>query len=324
MTLFCMYLEEDYKGVSKGLYYFDNSFNVEVEIVNEKGIEQKTFILSDNDKKFNLFNESINSVTCIVGKNGAGKTTFLELLITSMIWGLEEKVLNAGKMTLLYFKKKGNDINFFLQTYRTYGYNWNINYKNTDNKFSRTLSYEKNIYYNLPGERKWDEITKIPYEFNIIFHSLSPFDKIHTLLKQKLVTSQEQKDKYYNPCFRYIGIKGIESDEIPYEYQSINNLLFNFFDEKYKKILFELDYVFKEVDISMPIEVPKIRFNKLEFFELLKDSLSTDLFEREVDFIKYFDTYLNEKYNLLFPIIEKKRKFQINEPLADSRKQPII
>lgn len=251
MTLFYMYLEQDYKNINKGGYSFESRFLKSVEIEDKS----KVLKLIENDKFLNMFNDNINALSCIVGKNGAGKTTFLELLITNLLWGLEPNKLNEANLTLFFYTEKKGKYKFYLQSYRDFGSQWKIvlKDKNTMKDELQYINREKTPsrdYYS----GAWGNITKTPIEYNMIFHNLSPFDNIYTLLKKKLSESEKQR-KYYLNRFRYIGVNNIEKDRPKYEYFSTVNLITLFFDERFKKVLTELKYSFTSIEIEINREL---------------------------------------------------------------------
>lgn len=287
MTLFYMYLEQDYKNISMGGYSFENRFSKNVE-VKEKS---KVLNLVENNEFLNIFNDDINALSCIVGKNGAGKTTFLELLITNLLWGLEPNKLSEANLTLFFYTKEKNKYDFYLQSYRDYGEQWQIvlQDKKTNEKNSQTInreaSYSKDISSN-----KWKSITKTPIEFNMIFHNLSPFDNIYTLLKKKLSESESQR-KYYLNRFRYIGVNNIEKNRPKYEYFSTVNLITLFFDERFKRVLSELKYSFTSIEIEI---------NK----ELFHNYSSETIDDETKTFLTFINRYIEKKLSELFFISE--------------------
>ena len=287
MTLFYMYLEQDYKNISMGGYSFENRFSKNVE-VKEKS---KVLNLVENNEFLNIFNDDINALSCIVGKNGAGKTTFLELLITNLLWGLEPNKLSEANLTLFFYTKEKNKYDFYLQSDRDYGEQWQIvlQDKKTNEKNSQTInreaSYSKDISSN-----KWKSITKTPIEFNMIFHNLSPFDNIYTLLKKKLSESESQR-KYYLNRFRYIGVNNIEKNRPKYEYFSTVNLITLFFDERFKRVLSELKYSFTSIEIEI---------NK----ELFHNYSSETIDDETKTFLTFINRYIEKKLSELFFISE--------------------
>jgi len=83
MKLIYIHLDEPYKNLSTGGYKFDNEFLVEFNTRSRK------ISIVTNDRYIKLQNNSISNITCIVGKNGIGKTTFFELLIAPLLWRLD-------------------------------------------------------------------------------------------------------------------------------------------------------------------------------------------------------------------------------------------
>ena len=134
MKLLYIYLEEDYKHIPKGGYYLDKEFIV------EEFIPRGLIKLKKNSSYYNPYNESISNMTCIVGKNGIGKTTFFELIIAPLLWRLDGDTLSK-KLHLLFYDR--DDEKFYFQSYIDDAYNWILK---VDNK-KRDL--RKNIIYQL-------------------------------------------------------------------------------------------------------------------------------------------------------------------------------
>jgi hypothetical protein len=98
VKLLYIHIEEDYKHIKAGGYYFDREFIVKEFIPRgNKKIELET-----NENYHHPFNNNINNISCIVGKNGIGKTTFFELIIAPLLWQLDGSDL-LGQIHLLFF-----------------------------------------------------------------------------------------------------------------------------------------------------------------------------------------------------------------------------
>ncbi|KLE06377.1 AAA family ATPase [Aliarcobacter butzleri] len=271
MKLIYIFLEENYKNIEKGGYYFDDEFVIEEFNTTSKNIKLKT-----NDCYHKPFNNSIQNITCIVGKNGIGKTTFFELLIAPLLWRLDGSMLE-GKLHLLFYDELVNT--FMIESYIDNAQNWEISIDNLSKEI------EKNIY--IQNERELDKSLKyplsnnkfsvLPFQTNIIFHSLSPFDRIYSLIKQKLTESSSIVQHYYKR-FKYIGIKQIENDEISYEYMTIINLINLFFGKNSKKMINEIGYKFKNIKIdfnndffNFNIQIPSLENLDSDIFNDIKE-----------------------------------------------------
>jgi len=84
MKLIYIFLEDNYKNIPAGGYTIDSEFEVTTFDVNTRIIKIK-----ENLEYHKPFNDSIDSVSCIVGKNGIDKTTFFELSIAPLLWRLD-------------------------------------------------------------------------------------------------------------------------------------------------------------------------------------------------------------------------------------------
>lgn len=274
MKLIYIYLEENYKNIDKGGYSFDDEFIIEEFNTTSKNIKLKT-----NDTYHKPFNKSIQNITCIVGKNGIGKTTFFELLITPLLWRLDGEAL-IGKLHILFYDVSTDK--FLIESYINDAHSWKINLNGISkiikkNKFQQNNdNLDKNNTYDLSD----NGYSVLPFQTNIIFHSLSPFDRIYTLLNQQL-SGAPNIIKHYQKRFKYIGIKQIENDEISYDYMTTINLINLFFNENSKKMINDIGYRFKSI---------KIDFNS-EYFNFniqipLEEDLDLDIFND-----------IKEKYN---------------------------
>ncbi|MDY0321934.1 MAG: AAA family ATPase [Arcobacteraceae bacterium] len=270
MKLIYIFLEDDYKNIPQGGYSFDDEF-----IVEEFNTTSKTIKLKTNDSYHKPFNSSIQNITCVVGKNGIGKTTFFELLIAPLLWRLDGKILE-DKLHLLFYD---DTTGFIIQSYKQNSYyDWNVTL--TKKSIAGQIDLKKNYFpqnnNNLDKSELYNPsdfgFAVLPFQTNIIFHSLSPFDRIYLLLKKKL-SEAPNIVQHYQKRFKYIGIKQIENDEISYEYMTIINLLNLFFRDDSNRMINEIGYKFKNI---------KIEFNN-EYFNFdiqipLLDELDSDVF----------------------------------------------
>jgi predicted ATPase len=332
MKLLYIHIEEDYKHIKAGGYYFDREFIVKEFIPRgNKKIELET-----NENYHHPFNDNINNISCIVGKNGIGKTTFFELIIAPLLWKLDGSDL-VGQIHLLFFDEESN--NFLIQTYYTNSTNWqffldgnNIDiYKNTYNQDDKNSLIDKNEY----------AYSVLPYQLNIIFHSLSPFDRIYDLLKTQLSSASHGQKSHYHKRLKYIGIKQIEKDETNYEYMTLINLISVLLDEKSKIMFNNLGYEYGDININienekhyLDIELPDFRELKKEYSSFidtlfteelyleLEEKLSFELKAEKIDDI-FFKELVQKNLNLnggnfiflLKEVIEKEKELTGNFPI---------
>lgn len=292
MKLLYIFLEDDYKHIPKGGYQLDDEFIIEE--FNPISNWQKIIQLKTNPNYHKPFNNSISNVTCIVGKNAIGKTTFFELLIAPLLWRLDGSMLE-GKLHLLFYEQNSNE--FFIESYIDNANSWTI----TLNGISTTIS--KNTY--LQNENRLDKSNKynltdikysvLPFQMNIIFHSLSPFDRIYSLLKKKLSSSPDMREHYVKR-FKYIGINQIENNEIKYEYMTIINLLKLFFHENSKKLINKFGYLFKNISF----DVNSIYFQSRPKLPKYKDFMGND--KTNLELLGIDET----KYNLIIQEVNNK------------------
>ncbi len=245
MTLLYMYFENSssddgtYKGIkpnSKG-YRFDNRFNVEFKK------EEKIFYITDNPNYVKIYNNAISNFSCIVGRNGSGKTTFLELLITNIAWGITKKQPSEMKSIYYDIDENGN-IEFHLQHYIRLDPLYRIKYNNieiTNNKKS------------------------IPDNSKFIFHSLSPFDKIFYSISLPF-KDYPQRIQPFTERMKYIGNQNIFKDDPKHEIQTITNLIklfsITFFNEPFKNTL---GYEFSRIAVITDLNE---ELNKWDFIQI--------------------------------------------------------
>jgi predicted ATP-binding protein involved in virulence len=136
-------------------------------------------------------------------------------------------------------------------------------------------SLDKSLKYSLSNNK----FSVLPFQTNIIFHSLSPFDRIYSLLKKKLSEAPDMV-KHYKKRFKYIGIKQIENDEVSYEYMTIINLLNLFFNEKSNRMISDIGYKFKNIKIEINNEYFNFKVNIPSY-----DDLDFNIFDdRTIDY----------------------------------------
>ena len=187
----------------------------------------------------------------------------------------------VGQIHLLFFDEESN--NFLIQTYYGNSGNWqvfldgnNIDiYKNTYNQDDKNSLIDKNEY----------AYSVLPYQLNIIFHSLSPFDRIYDLLKTQLFSASNGQKRHYHKRLKYIGIKQIEKDETTYEYMTLINLISVLLDKKSKIMFNNLGYEYGDININienekyyLDIELPEFRELKKEYSSLIESLFTEELY----------------------------------------------
>lgn len=246
MTLLYMHFEngenETYKGIKPNPngYKFDNRFNIKFDK------EKKTFFIEDNPNYVQIYNNAISNFSCIVGKNGSGKTTFFELFLSNVVWGMTPN--QPSKMLSIYYNiNKDNSIEFFLHLYRESGKNHG--YKLEFNKENRV--------FKVKNHRSWNDFyqqniftSTIPSSTKFIFHSLSPFDKIFYSIGLKL-KGDEFSTHHYSKQMNYIGTQNFIKGEVSHEIQTITSLI-RLFTNQYFSVPFEkaLGYKFSRLEID--------------------------------------------------------------------------
>jgi hypothetical protein len=175
-----------------------------------------------------------------------------------LLWRLDGES-HIGKVHLLFYEKKED--RFYLQNYINNTLSWNFTFEGEEKEL-----FKYDIDHNIKkiGTSRY---SKFPLPINIIFHSLSPFDRIYSLIKQKLNASSSETKHYINQL-RYIGIKTIFNDEINYEYATIINLLVLYFNENSSKMIESLGYKFKDIEVSVNEDFfTNIKFPDYESFD---------------------------------------------------------
>ena len=301
MKLLYIFLEDDYKHIPKGGYMLDNEFHIELDC------STKSITLTANTNYHNPFNPSILNISCVVGKNGIGKTTFFELLIAPLLWRLDGNMLEE-KLHLLFYDEQSNA--FYIESYINNAYNWQISLDGVikpivKNKFQQEKQFlDKSSNFPLSDFG----FSVLPFQTSIIFHSLSPFDRIYTLIKEKLTSSSAQV-KHYHKRFKYIGINQIENTEIKYEHMTIVNLISLFFNENRKQIMNQLGYFFKNIELELnneffefSVNLPDFNSFKGEERKLLENYFTEELYEtlqESFDFFSIPTLFDDDFFNLI-------------------------
>jgi len=301
LKLLYMFLEDGYKNIPAGGYYFDNEFQIELNRAT------KNITAITNQNYHNPFNDSISNITCIVGRNGIGKTTFFELLIAPLLWRLDGSMLE-GKLHLLFYDQNADE--FLIESYINDAHNWifivdGISKNLVKNKFQQDKYItDKNEKFPLSD----NGFSVLPFQTSIIFHSLSPFDRIYTLIKEKLSSSSAQV-KHYHKRFKYIGINQIGNNEVKYEHMTIVNLISLFFNENRKQIMNQLGYFFKNIELELnneffefSVDLPDFNSFKGEEKKLLENYFTEELYEtlqESFDFFSIPTLFDDDFFNLI-------------------------
>ena len=282
--------KKTFKGIepNENGYRFDNRFNVKFDKVN------KIIYIDDNPKYVKLYNKAISNFSCIVGKNGSGKTTFFEIIITNVSWGMNS--YQPEFLISLYYEIEDLDPKFFIQLYKD----------NAKRKEYKVIYKNKLIDYSIKNNyRKFEEdkTNMIPDNTRYIFHSLSPFYKIFYSIALPL-KDNEKRIKYFKEQMDYIGVQKMFSDDFPYEIKVISNFILMFQQEYFRtSFLKALNFEFSHMNIKI---------NDNYFEQILRKN---DILFEEIDSVlEKLNNYEKiEKYKNLseFVLLETKlqRKF---------------
>ena len=253
-----------YKGIKPNVngYTFDNRFNVKLDK------ENNIFYINDNPNYVQIYNNAISNFSCIVGRNGSGKTTFMELLITNIAWGITEKQPSLMK-SIYYSINKDGTYKFFLHQY----INWNSNYKIYHNGIEVTVN--RNGYSTNHPVYGSSFSSQIPSETKFIFHSLSPFDKIFYSISLPF-KKYEQRITPFREQMKYIGNQNIFKGDPKHEIQTLTNLI-TLFSNKYFSEPFNssLNYTFSRLEIDLEHKKRVIDVNTKVYIEEIINKVST-------------------------------------------------
>ena len=276
MKLLYIHIEEDYKHIKAGGYYFDREFNV---IEFNPTYQQKKIVLETNSNYHNPFNDNLNNISCIVGKNGVGKTTFFELIIAPLLWRLDGPLLE-NKIHLFYYDEIEKE--FYIQSYTDKAKNWGLY---LDGNKINIFKNKKNNSTKINVESGSEYRSVFPYQMNIIFHSLSPFDRIYDLLKLQLSGASAGQKEHYRKRLKYIGTRQIENDETTYEYMTLINLISILLDNRSKTMFSNLGYEYGNIEINvendeveLTIYIPEFDSFKNESKEMIGRLFTAELY----------------------------------------------
>lgn len=165
-----------------------------------------------------------------MGRNGSGKTTFFELLITNIAWGITKYQPTEMKSIYYDIDKDGN-IEFYVQHYIRLDCEYKIKYNNSETNFN---------------------LKSTPDNSKFIFHSLSPFDKIFYSIAIPL-KENPKRIKHFIEKMTYIGNQNIFKNDPKHDIKTITNLI-NLFalDDHFSKSFIEtLKYKFSRINIDI-------------------------------------------------------------------------
>nr|WP_249317621.1 AAA family ATPase [Campylobacter mucosalis] len=207
----------------------------------------KIIEVKKNEKYYKQFSGSIENISCIVGKNGVGKTTFFELIIMLKLWKIDGDTFR-NKIHALFYENK----EFFIQSYYNNATGWKI--VGVQNELKKFCVDNKDNPIKADIDRKF---SIVPTPITFIFHSLSPFDRIYELIKN-VYLNKSSRNKHYT-SFGYIGTQKIKDDEPGHNTLTTKNLIYlaNMSSE-FNNMLSNIGYKFKNISI----EINKNYFNK--------------------------------------------------------------
>lgn len=274
MTLLYMYFEngtyESYKGVvpNPNGYLFDNRFSVSFDKTT------KIFSIKDNPKYVQIYNDAISNISCIVGQNGSGKTTFLELLISNIAWGITS-YQPTFMVSIYYSQKSDGSYEFFLQNYQ----NWTADYKYT----YKDLVLKSFIDHHEYGTSWRNPSSTIPNSTKYIFHSLSPFDKIFYSIGVPFMGKGKKRIPHFRARMKYLGTQKIFSDDFHHEILTTTNLI-KLFSNDILNTIFRQNFSYEYVGININFfdinSMPMRKFGS-EDFDVIENF--TDAIEKVVN-----------------------------------------
>ena len=272
MKLIAILLDEDYKNIPRGIYKFDDEFKII-----EFNSRNKVIELRRNQNYYKQFESPIGNISCIVGKNGMGKTTLFEILISLKLWRLDNE-LKEGTIHALFYDLSKNI--FFIQSYIDNASDWSM--KDFElKKFDITNKISPvNIKRNIRCD---DKFSIIPTPISIIFHSLSPFDRVYELIKN--IYLKDSTNKHYEN-FGYIGANKIKDSEPSHNALTLKNLLyFSNTSSQFRNMLENIGYKYKNVEINVNKKYFNNSIEVIEFGDINLSKLDVETSDRLLDFI---------------------------------------
>jgi hypothetical protein len=269
MKLIAILLDEDYKNIPRGIYKFDDEFKII-----EFNSRNKVIELRRNQNYYKQFESLIENISCIVGKNGMGKTTLFEILISLKLWRLDDGLKEGTIHALFYDLSKKI---FFIQSYRDNASDWSIKYFELK-KFDITNKISPvNIKRNI---RRDDKFSIIPTPISIIFHSLSPFDRVYELIKN--IYLKDSTNKHYEN-FGYIGANKIKDSEPSHNALTLKNLLyFSNTSSQFRNMLENIGYKYKNIEINVNKKYFNNSIEVIEFGDINLSKLDVENFNEEI------------------------------------------
>ena len=251
---------QNYKNIQKQGFNFSPQFECEYdEDSNELTIDKNDDYIPD------FFGKNIN-VTAIVGKNGSGKSSVLELLFN-------HKPLEGKRKEHFYIINTSNGL-FLYYFYRNYL------------KLVKKLTLKKS--YFMEEIRKEAKNSNDKYNFSAIYFS--------NIYQDLPIHNDKQDNKFYNITTSYLinkySIDMSPGEFIAYKFQ------YNLFKSK---LIENTLMMLEDKDIFIPFDIPK-KINIVvasntneEFNKIFNDHLDfTELCKREVVF-NYYTNYLADE-----------------------------
>jgi predicted ATPase len=288
-------IDGTYKGIkpnSNG-YTFDNRFNVKLDK------ENKIFYINDNPNYVQIYNNAISNVSCIVGKNGSGKTTFMELLITNIAWGITEKQPSLMK-SIYYEIDEDGTYKFFLHQYINWDENYKIHYNGDEVNINKKGYRSHHPVYGSYGS---SFSSQIPDETKFIFHSLSPFDKIFYSISLPFKKNPKRISPFIDQM-KYIGNQNIFKGDPKHEIQTLTNLITLFSNEYFSKPFNDsLGYTFSRIEIDLEHKKRTVDINtKIYIDEIINKVATFQNIEKYPELVafKNIDKKKQEKFLSIF------------------------